>query len=50
MCMCNKDNYHCICYVIISPEAETLLLVHSITLMPFRHILVIFGRNEEEDQ
>ena len=38
-----------LCYVVISPEAEIHrhILVHSDTL---RHVLIIFGRNEEEDQ
>ena len=43
--MCKRDNSHFICYVVISLEAEiVLILVHSI------HIFVIFGRNVEEDQ
>ena len=30
-----RDNSHFICYVVISPEAEiVLILVHSITLIP----------------
>ena len=31
-----EKNSHFICYVVISPEAEiVLILVHSITLVPF---------------
>ena len=48
---CKRDNCHFICYVVISPEAEIVLkLVHSITSVPLRHILIMFDRNEEEDQ
>ena len=31
---CKRDNSHFICYAVISPEAENVLIfVHSITLM-----------------
>ena len=46
-----RDNSYFIFYVVISPEAE--IVKHSCALRNFdtlRHILVIFGRNEEEDQ
>ena len=36
---------------VISPEAEiVLILVRSITWIPLDKILVMLGRNEEEDQ
>ena len=39
--MCKRDNSHFICYVVISPEAETvLILVHSITLIPLDIIIL----------
>ena len=50
MCHGKRDNSHFISYVVISPEAR--IVDHPCALHKFdtlRHILVIFGRNEEED-
>ena len=46
-----EDNYYLIGCVVISAEAEiVLIVVRSINFYTLIHILVMFGRNEEEDQ
>ena len=43
---CKRDNPHCLLYVVISPETEILCRP---SLILFDN-LIIFGRDEEEDQ
>ena len=48
MCVtCNRDNSHCFRYIVISPKPKSCAghNPHTVT-----NNLIIFGRDEEEDQ
>ena len=49
---CKRDNSHFLRYVVISLEAQNPYTdpcaLHNFDTL--RHVLIIFGKNEEEDQ